>query len=626
MLQTFVPVLCMTFFICLFIVLMQFVWKYVDDMAGKGLEVSVLGELLFYAAVSFVPMALPLAILLASLMTFGNLSERLELLAMKASGVSLIKIMRPLIFVVSLIAVGAFFFQNEILPIANVKVFSLLYSMRQKSPEVDIPKGVFYKEISGYNLYVKDKDHKTGMLYGVMIYDLSKSFEDAMVIVADSGKMNMSDDKESLLLTLYNGESFENLKDQRTSSKNVPYRREEFSMKEILIEFDANFNRMDESFMQNKYIGKNMQELQVSLDTLSQNRDSVSAVYAKSLKETTYFSGNISTESVDSIIQVIDVRNQSIENILAETNPKKKQEIYSKAVVKANAIKQDFDFKDAMQKEENKTIRRHQIEIHKKFVLSLACLVFFFIGAPLGAIIGKGGLGMPVIISVFLFIIYYIIDNIGFKMARDGQWPIWQGIWLSTGILLPLGVFFTYKAVNDSVLFNMESYSELFRNIIGLKKKRKFAKKEVIIETLNLGYFKGEVTRFNENCKRYLAQEQNPASYNFINFFMGKDQPKPIGDLIVEYNILLEDGSNSTDQQVLNILSDYPYIYKMRFGTPFHIKAIQIISIVFLPFSIIYYTFAMLKRKQRNNTLTMVIANNEKMLSVIGNHPYKTEK
>ena len=599
---------------------MQFVWKYVDDMAGKGLDVSVLAELFFYAAVSFVPMALPLAILLASLMTFGNLGERLELLAMKAAGVSLIKIMRPLIIVVTMIAIGAFFFQNKILPIANVKVYSLLYAMKQKSPELDIPKGVFYKEISGYNIYVKDKNHKTGMLYGVMIYDLSKSFEDAMVLVSDSGKMKMSDNKESLILTLYNGESFENLKDQRSVNKNVPYRREEFSMKEILIEFDANFNRMDESFMQNQYIGKNMQELQVSLDTLSHKRDSVSQTYSKSLRENTYFGGNMSQNSVDSIIQVINTEQQTVDKLLATMTPKRKQDVYTKALSKANAIKQDFDFKDAMQKEENKIIRRHQLEIHKKFTLSIACLVFFFIGAPLGAIIRKGGLGMPVIISVLLFIVYYMIDNVGFKLARDGNWPIWQGMWLSTGILLPLGVFFTYKAVNDSVLFNMESYAELFRNILGLKKKRKFSKKEVIIENLDSVIFKNEVSDFNMACKSYLESELNPASYNFKNFFLGISQPQSISDLVVSFNILIENGSNSADQMVLNILSEYPHIYKMRFGTPFHIKTLQIISLIFLPVSIIYDTFAMIKRDQRVKTLRQIIAVNEKMISTIDNN------
>ena len=190
-LKSFLPLFLMTFFICRFIVLMQFLWKYVDEMVGKGLELSVLAELFFYAAVTMVPMALPLAVLLASLMTFGNLGERLELLAIKAAGVSLIQIMRPLAVVIAFIAIGAFFFQNNVLPKAQVKMWTLLYSMRQKSPELDIPEGAFYDQISGYNLYVKQKDHKTGMLRDVMIYDVSEGFDNAMIILADSGKLKL---------------------------------------------------------------------------------------------------------------------------------------------------------------------------------------------------------------------------------------------------------------------------------------------------------------------------------------------------------------------------------------------------------------------------------------------------
>ena len=246
----------MTFFICLFIILMQFLWRYVDELVGKGIEMPVLAELFFYAAVSMVPMSLPLALLLASLMTFGNLGERLELLAIKAAGVSLLHVMRPLVIVVALIAIGAFFFQNDILPKAQVKMYTLLYSIRQKSPELDIPEGVFYDQINGYNLYVKEKDRKTGMMRDMMIYDLSGGFDNAMVILADSGKLKLTEDKQYLFLTLYSGESFENLKSQRTAVNSVPYRRETFSTKEILIPFDAGFNRMDDGVMQNQYIGR----------------------------------------------------------------------------------------------------------------------------------------------------------------------------------------------------------------------------------------------------------------------------------------------------------------------------------------------------------------------------------
>ena len=292
MLQTFLPLFIMTFGICLFIVLMQFLWRYIDDMVGKGLGIPVLGEMFFYAALFLLPMALPLAILLASLMTFGNLGERLELLAMKSAGVSLIHIMRPLIITIGIISIGAFFFQNNAMPVVQVKLYSLLYSMRQKSPELDIPEGVFYGEITGYNVYVKEKNNQTGLLKDVMIYDYSKGFNNARVILADSGRLKTSADKLFLVLSLFNGESFENLSEGQTGSNNrktaVPYRRETFSTKDILIDFDANFTRTDESFMQNQYMGKQLKDLQTSIDSMTVRLDSIKAINSKNVYDMSY--------------------------------------------------------------------------------------------------------------------------------------------------------------------------------------------------------------------------------------------------------------------------------------------------------------------------------------------------
>ena len=290
MLQSFLPLFLMTFFICLFIVLMQFLWRYIDDLVGKGLEMSVIGELFFYAALTMVPMALPLAVLLASLMTFGNLGEQFELTAMKASGVSLIKSMRPLIVLMVFVAIGAFFFQNNVLPIAQTKMWTLLYSMRQKSPELDIPEGVFYDQIPGFNLFVKEKDQETGVLRELLIYNVNRGSDNATIIYADSGKMSMTDDKSHLFLKLWNGEQFENLREQTgISTSNVPYRRESFDDKEVLIKFDANFNRMDESGMRNQYVGKNIDELQATIDSVNIRVDSIGDVYGKAIKEMPYF-------------------------------------------------------------------------------------------------------------------------------------------------------------------------------------------------------------------------------------------------------------------------------------------------------------------------------------------------
>ena len=274
-LQSFLPLFTMTFFIVLFIVLMQFLWKYIDDLVGKGLEISVIAELFFYAAVSMVPMSLPLAILLASLMTFGNLGEKFELTAMKASGISLIRVMAPLIVFISATAVGAFFFQNNVLPHAQVKMWTLLFSIKQKSPELEIPEGVFYTEITGYNLLVQKKNHDTGMLYDVMIYDVSKGGDNATIMLADSALLAFTKEMSHLYLHLYNGEQFENLQDQRGARHNVPFRRETFFDKEILIPFDANFNRLDDQTMRKQYVGKNIKELQHTIDSINHRVDSV---------------------------------------------------------------------------------------------------------------------------------------------------------------------------------------------------------------------------------------------------------------------------------------------------------------------------------------------------------------
>ena len=293
MLQRFLPLLAMTFFICLFIVLMQFLWRYLDDLVGKGLSISVVGELFFYAALTMVPTALPLAVLLASLMTFGNLGEKFELTAMKAAGISLIRIMRPIIIFMVFLGIGAFFFQNNVLPYAQTKMYTLLFSMRQKSPEIEIPERTFYDQIPGMNLYIEKKDPELGMLYDMILYDVTKGFDNSRIILADSARLSFTEDKTHLFLKLYHGAMFENLRDQsigRNAAKNMPFRRESFPNKEIYIKFDANFNRMDDSVMRNQYVGKNVSELRISIDSLRREVDSLGHMYGSELTRYPYFS------------------------------------------------------------------------------------------------------------------------------------------------------------------------------------------------------------------------------------------------------------------------------------------------------------------------------------------------
>ncbi len=459
-LKQFLGLLAVTFLICIFILLMQFVWMHVNDLVGKGVGIVVLAEFFLYAVVSVTSLALPLAILLASLMTFGNLGEKSELTAMKAAGISLFRIMRPLMVCISFICIGAFFFSNYVVPVSESKLWTLIFSLRQKSPEVDIPVGEFYDGIQGYNIYVREKDSKQKLLKDLMIYDFSNGFNNATVMVADSGRVYFTKDNKYLLLELYNGESFENLKKQNVAnaSRNIPYRREVFENKKLLIDFDSEFNRFDESLMADQHISKTVVELKQSIDSVTvvaerrvkdQSSDIICNNYFGRESEKNkilepVFSGKVSRQDLDSIWNSMPVSDQAA--------------AVRQAAESARRMNDKIAYNKLLLSDSIMYIRRHEIYMHRKFTLSFACLIFFFIGAPLGAIIRKGGLGAPTVISVVMFIFYYIIDNTGYKMAREGVWTAFEGMWLSSAVLLPIGIFLSYKAATDSALFNPDAW------------------------------------------------------------------------------------------------------------------------------------------------------------------------
>lgn len=624
MLQSFLPLFLMTFFICLFIVLMQFLWRYVDDLVGKGLEMSVIAELFFYAALTMVPMALPLAVLLASLMTFGNLGERFELTAMKASGISLLKTMRPLMVLMMFVAIGAFFFQNNVLPIAQTKMWTLLYSMRQKSPELDIPEGVFYDQIPGYNLFVKAKNRETGVLYDLMIYDVSRGFDNARIILSDSGKMSFTEDKTHLFLKLYSGESFENLREQNSSnsSQNMPYRRESFADKEILVAFDANFTRMDESGMRNQYVGKNMSELQETIDSVTIKVDSIGSAYGKAIKEKPYFGIQYYRNAYrdGKVVKVPQKTVQleqplNVDSIFAGATRGFAKSYLSQALVKAKRNKQDYEFKSYSMQDDRKTIRRHGIEMHKKFTLSFACIVFFFIGAPLGAIIRKGGLGMPLVISVILFIFYYIIDNTGYKMARDGKLDVWEGMWLSSVILLPLGIFFTYKAVNDSAVFNSDSYLRFFQRLLGRNVVRHIEMKEVVMDDVEKIYALEKISGLMQRCRGFLGRYSGRQGY--IAYWTEGFSRHDIHAISSELERTVEYLSNSRDKLVINKLCDYPVIRSLWLYHPTNYRWVGWLCAILVPVGIPVYLMGIKSQKQLKHEINGVIGVNSEVESLL---------
>ncbi len=458
---------------------MQFLWKYVDDLVGKGLEWSVMAELLFYASLQVVPMALPLAILLASIMTFGNLGENYELTALKSAGVSLSRIMRPLIIMTSIVSVLAYGFSNNVLPVANLKLVSILHGIRQTRLELDIKEKTFYNGVDDFTIKIDKKTKDGSMLYDLMIYDhRDRRASNSNVTLADSGKLQMSGDKKNLLLTLFDGVRYdENVglgKDKKHSSKKEAEFRTDIFKKQVAIlqvqGFD--FSKTDEGLFKGSDRMKNLKQLTHDIDSIENER----MVYINTIKtRSNSFYFNRMREPSEKRIETIDLASTTdIDSIYNNLSSTKKHTILQKAVRLTRDQKQVLDDQMRFIQMENNRLRRHQMEVHRKFTLSFACLIFFFIGAPLGAIIRKGGLGMPVVISIFFFIIYYIIDTMGSKFSREGVWEIYQGMWLSSMVLLPIGVFLTYKSTTDSSLLNSDAYFIALRKI---KNKISFFKK-----------------------------------------------------------------------------------------------------------------------------------------------------
>ena len=569
MLQTFIPQLCMTFLICLFILMMQFVFRYINDLVGKGLSLDMLAELFFYAALSFVPMALPLAILLASLMTFGNLGEHVELTALKSSGISLLRVMSPLFILIVAIAVGAFFFQNDVIPKTQVKMWTLLFSARQKSMSLDITEGTVNTQIPGFNIYVKHKDSNTDMLYDMIIYDVSSGISYPRIVSADSGKLSMTQDKKHILLKLYHGNWYEDLAQGNGGGTsdfgNEMYRRETYHDKDILIPYDATFTKMDDNLMKSQYIGKDMKELRHSIDSIRARLDSVGEQLGTEIiasppcgtpSQRMKFNDTRATRAPVKPVAV--KKTVDIDSLLRAIGPAEKRAIVSHALDAATSAMQETGFRAYTQADDFKNLRRHQIELQKKFTLSLACLIFFFIGAPLGAIIRKGGFGTPIVISVILFIIYYIIDNTGYKLARDGHWPVWQGIWLSSAVLLPLGVFLTYKAVNDSAVFHADAYRNFFRRLLGMHQTRKLQMKEVVINEVEHSSALNRLAALKQSCLLFLRQYEGRQNYwNYLMYGYDKERLKALSR---ELEDTVDYLSNSRDQLVVNKCMDFPII------------------------------------------------------------------
>ena len=588
-----------TFFICQFVLMMQFLWRYVDELIGKGLSLEVMAQFFWYMGLMLIPQALPLAILLSSLISFGNLGESSELTAIKAAGVSLMQAFRPLIFIVILIAGVSFYFQNIVAPMANQSFYRLLLGVKQKSPEVEIPEGIFYDGIQGSNIYVQKKDMKTGMLYGVMIYRQSGSYEDQAIILADSGMMQSTEEKKHLLLTLYSGEWFENMRSQDlANSASVPYRRETFSTKRIVLDFDGDFNMADLADISGDARAKSLGQIIHDMDSIKEFNDSVGHAYYREAQRFTYRHPELSKK--DSLRVLKESRSSKLiyDSIFARLTSRQKQSVVTDAMNTLRMSMTDMEYKGEYAEYLHRRMRTHQIEAIGKFTLALSCIIFFFIGAPLGAIIRKGGLGVPVIVSVLVFIVYFIFENSGMKMARDDQWTVWFGKLISTAVLTPIAVFFTYKANNDSVVFNIDLYKNFFMKLLGLRSKRHIFRKEVIIEDPKYQEDATKLLALNQDIYRYTHEHKllHWPSPIKVFFHEGDDQEM---ELISErLEALIEDLGYTKDKIILSELNHYPVLAATAHTRPFRKKWLNIIAGLIIPVGVFLY-FRMIRFRMR---------------------------
>ncbi|MCI5560890.1 MAG: LptF/LptG family permease [Phocaeicola sp.] len=612
LLKSYLLVFAGTFFICLFIFMMQFLWKYVDELVGKGLSFDVFAQFFVLAGITLIPMSLPLAILLASLITFGNFGERYELLSMKAAGISLLRILRPIALLCTFLGFTSFYFQDVIGPSAQKELWTLLISMKMKTPEVEIPEEVFYNDMDGINIYVKKKDPQTGELKDVLVYDFREGFENARIVWAERGKLEMSADNQFIVLHFYNGEQFENLREQAGLSNNVPYRRETFKEKHAIIPFDTNFNKVDGNFLDERADTKGMERINLAIDSLTHYADSVGRLYYDRTMQQNVFRDRVPTTEVAEV-STAPLR---LDSIFRSLNREKKLNVLQQASMEAQNMMNMGEVEGYTLVETEKNIRSHISAWHRKFTLSLACLLFFFIGAPLGSIIRKGGLGTPVVISVLFFVLYYIIDTGAMRIAKTGGMSPILGTWISSLVLAPIGFFLTYKSNRDSVVFNIDTYTYMIRRFFGIRGKRHIARKEVII------YEPGptcatKLSELSTACNQYLALHLQKITPNYIKLFWYNDQEAEVRHIVEDMDKLIEELSNTKNAHIINALNKFPYLASNAHLLPIRQRWQSVLCGVFFPIGICLWVRIWKYRKRLKKDLQTIISTNQTIIELL---------
>lgn len=470
-LRSFIGPLVLTFFIVLFILILQFLWMYVDELAGKGLELNILAELLFQFSLTFVPMAFPLAILLASLMTFGNMGEFSELSALKSSGIPLQRIMSPIIFLVLIICGISFFFSNNVQPYSYRKARTLLYDIRRKRPELNIQAGTFNNDIDGFSIRVSEKDPNTNRMDKLLIYDHRDKKGNNYVIYADSGYMKVTPDETGMIMTLYNGFSYYEAPEDNVSVsyRKYPFRRDHFKEQVMVVSLSGfDLERTEIDLFRSNYATQNILQLDYYIDSLTKDSRMKREEYYTEFITTKIYNERNFTQPAEFMEDSTHIQSRPVfylTEVFDSLPLVEKRSAVAKAIENAKFSSTYLDQKEGYLHYDTRNIRNYQVELHKKFTIAFACIVFFLIGAPLGAIIRKGGLGTPAVISILFFVAYYIISISAEKLVKENLVNTFAGMWSACAILLPIGIFLTYKATTDSSLLNTETYFLFLKKI-----------------------------------------------------------------------------------------------------------------------------------------------------------------
>lgn len=601
-----------TFFICQFVLMMQFLWRYVDVLIGKGLSMEVMAQFFWYMGLFLVPQALPLAVLLSSLITFGNLGESSELTAIKSAGISIMRTFRSLIVISVFVSLCSFYFQNYIGPSANMKMAQLMISMTQKSPELEIPEGIFYDGIPNCNLYVQKKDMKTGKLYGIMIYRMTGSYEDQAIILADSGMIQTTADKKHLLLTLSSGEWFENMQSQELGGgASIPYRRETFADKRVVIDYDGGFNMADASALSNNAKSKSLSQLTSGIDSLNATYDSIGRSIYDDVRRMYYYIPKASEKDSLAAVKLAQGQTCRFDSIYGKLTNEQKLKAVNMALSSVQSEVAELNFRSMITSDGDRMLREHYIEVINKFTLALSCVIFFFIGAPLGAIIRKGGLGIPVIVSVLVFIVYYILDNTGYRMARGDMWTVEFGKGLAPAVLIPLAAFVTYKANRDSMVFNIDQWKAVIMKALGWRTKRHVGGKEVIIEDPNYLEDRQSLLNMNTDIRRYAEEHRLKSLPNVVQTFFRYQPDHEVERISNELEGVIEDLTNTRDRALLSELNNYPVLAVKAHTRPFEHKWLNIVSAIIIPLGLFFYLRMWRFRIRLQRDLRQIVQTND---------------